>query len=79
MDLARTAGCFDDQFDPHADCIPIGLRSDQIHVQVVMAVPRIQEQHVVELVAGKESTKLVIDVLITVIIDIGEPDTMTFL
>lgn len=56
-----------------------GFGSDEFDMQVAVVVPAVEEQRVVELIAGQHAAELRVDVLITIVVDIGERNAMPFL
>ena len=65
--------------DPSPNSLPVGLRSHKLDHNEMMVASRVNEECIVVGVAQVESPQLIVNVLITVVIKIGEGDSVPFL
>ena len=79
MQFGLAVGRFQDNPNSSANRLAVALGSHQFEVEKPISVAGIQKHRVLELVARIESTKLVVDVLVTIIVDVGKCHAVAFL
>src|SRR2546422_4363971 len=79
VDLPDPCRGFHDELDPRSHPGAVAFATDELHVQEMVPVAGVEKHRVAELVSDEEAPELVVDVLVAVVVQIGEGDPVPFL